>query len=196
MAAGLLMPLAAFGADQPPPAPTIPVATRLDNARTFHAKGDLARTALELEAAIAEIRTRLGRALADFLPAIPVGWQAEPPETQDMASAGGGMAVTRAYGREDNSLNATLVLDSPAVATAASQMAASAAPQPNIRRLKVGNDDALLRWDAATRSGDITLVLGSRVLLQIEGDNLGTSDVLIEAARTWNVAGIRKYLGL
>lgn len=172
------------------------VSARLDAAKAAYARGDVARSAAETEAALAELHARLGKSLAEFLPAPPTGWQAEAAETQAMGSAGGGIAVSRAYSRDESSLNAALVLDSPAVLSAAGQFATIADGQPNFKRLKIGAEDALLRWDPSVRTGEITLVLGNRVLLQIEGDSLGTSELLTEAARGWNVAGIRKYLGL
>ncbi|CAA7621045.1 conserved exported hypothetical protein [Candidatus Terasakiella magnetica] len=172
------------------------VSARLEAAKAAYAKGDVARSAAETEAALAELHARLGKALAEFLPAPPAGWQAEAAETQAMGSAGGGIAVSRAYSRDESSLNAALVLDSPAVLSAAGQFATIADGQPNFKHLKIGAEDAVLRWDPTVRTGEITLVLGNRVLLQIEGDSLGTSELLAEAARGWNVAGIRKYLGL
>lgn len=173
-----------------------PIPARIDAAKAAHARGDLARASVELEAVLAELHARLGKSLAEFLPAAPASWQAEAPEVQGLAGAGGGLAVNRAYSRDDATLNAALILDSPAVTAAAGQFAAAAADQPNTRRLKIGAEDAVLRWDAANRSGEIILVLAGRVLLQIEGDNLATSELLTDTAKGWNTPGLRKYLGL
>jgi hypothetical protein len=84
------------------------------------------------------------------------------------------------------------------VAAAAALFAnqAATAAQPNLKRIKVGAEDALLRWDAANHTGEVTMVLGNRVLLQIEGDNLAQGDALVDAAKGWNVAGIRKLVGV
>lgn len=175
-------------------ADTVPA--RLDAARAAYAKGDLARASSELEAAVAEMHGRLGKTLGEFMPAPLDSWRGEAVEVQGLASAGGGLAISRAYGRDESSLNATLILDNPAVFAAAEQFAATAPNQPNVKRVKIGAEDALMRWDSANRAGEITLVLGNRVLLQIEGDSLGSSDLLLEAARSWNVAGIRKLLSI
>lgn len=168
------------------------VAAHLDAARAAHAKGDLARAAMEAEAAVIELQGRLGRLFADFLPPVPTGWQADPAETQSLASSGGGIAVTRAYGLEETTLNASLILDSPAVAAAAAQFDGTL--QPNVSKIKVGGEDALLRWDAEGRNGEVLMMVGKRVLLQIEGDNIATPDLLSQAAKGWNLAGIRKAL--
>ncbi len=168
------------------------ISSRMDAARAAHAKGDLARAALELEAALAELHTRLGKQLGELLPPPPTGWQAEPAETQSLAGSGGGMAVSRAYGRDDGSVNAAVIFDSPAVSAAISQLAAF--PQPNARQVKVGAEDAVMRWDAQGRNGEVLMVLGTRILLQIQGDNLPNSEVLSDFAKGWNLAGIRKAL--
>jgi len=186
--------VAALAGDGPRSGDTVPA--RLDAARAAHARGDLARAAAELEAAIADLHARVGAALAECLPPPPSGWTAEPPETQGLFNAGGGLSVSRAYARDDASFNALLILDSPAVAAAAAQFQPSAALPTNVRRLHLGQDDVLLRWDSATRSGEITLVLGTRVLLQIEGDGIASGDQLVEVAKGWNLASIRKLVGV
>ena len=168
------------------------VSSRLDAARAAHARGDLARAALELDAALTELHARLGKQLGEFLPPPPTGWQADSAETQSLAGSGGGMAVMRAYGRDDSTINASVTIDSPAVSAAVSQLAA--APQPNSRQLKVGGEDAVMRWDAQGRNGEVLMVLGTRALLQIQGDNLPAGEVLSDMAKGWNLAGIRKVL--
>lgn len=171
-------------------ADTVPA--RMDNARAAHAKGDLARAALELEAAVDELHARLGKLLGDCFPPVPAGWQAEAVETQSLSGSGGGLSVSRAYLRDDNSINAALILDSPAVAAALAQFQAQ--PQPNAKKVKVGTEDAMLRWDPQERTGEVLMVLGGRILLQIEGDNLPNGDLLSEVAKGWNLPGIRKAL--
>jgi hypothetical protein len=192
----LAFPLAVLAAEAVRPA-IDSVPARLEAARAAHARGDLARAAIELEAAILDLHVRVGAALAECLPPSPSGWQAEAAETQGLLNAGGGLSVSRAYARDDASLNALLILDSPAVSAAAAQFQPSTTPPPaNLRHLRIGSEEALLRWDGATRSGEITIVLGSRVLLQIEGDGIASGDQLIEAAKGWNLAAIRKLVGV
>lgn len=188
--AALALCLAALWAFPAQAADTVPA--RLDAARAAHARGDLARAATELEAAVAELQGRLGKVLGEFLPPPPPGWQAEAVETQSLAGSGGGLAVTRAYGRDDSTLNISLIIDSPAVPAAVAQLAAS--PQPNARKVKVGTEDATLRWDPQGRNGEVLMVLGPRVLLQIEGDSLANSEILSDVAKGWNLGGIRKAL--
>lgn len=173
------------------------VQAQIDAARAAYQKNDLPRTAQALEAAMAEVLDRLGKALAETMPPATGGWQAEAPEIQGLGQVGGGVAVTRAYGKGESSLNVSLFLDSSAVADAAAQLANpdAAAGLNNTRRVKVGNEDAVLRFDAANASGEVTMVLGTRVLLSVEGDNIASGDILVEAAKGWNLARIRQIVG-
>jgi hypothetical protein len=187
---GVLLALPAFAADNVP--------AQIDAARSAYQKNDLPRTARALEAALHDIHDRLGRAFADTMPAAPAGWQAEPPEILGLGQVGGGLSVSRAYTKGESSLNASLFLDSPAVEAAAALIAnpAATAAQPNMKRIKVGNEDALLRYDGSNKAGEVTLVLGNRVLLEIQGDGLTNADLLAEIAKGWNVAKIRGLAGL
>ncbi len=172
------------------------IPTRIEAGRAAYARGDLARAAAELEAAILELHGRLGKALTEFMPPALAGWQAEAAESMPLSGSGGGLAVTRAYSKSESTMNASLILDSPAVSAAAGQFSANASTQSNIRRLKVGSEDALLRWDGGNRAGEITIVIGNRAVLQIEGDGLASGDLLVDAAKGWNVSAIRKLLGV
>jgi hypothetical protein len=171
---------------------------RMDAARQAYQRGEVARAALELQSALIELHERLGKGFAEMMPAPLAGWQAEPAEVQGLGEVGGGLSVTRAYLKSDSSMNASLILDSPAVAAAAALFTtpAAAAAQANLRPVKVGSENALLRYDAANKAGEITLVLNNRVLLHIEGDNLSSGDPLVEVAKGWNFAGIRKLAGV
>lgn len=174
------------------------VATRLDAARTAWQKGDLARSSLELQQALAEVQARLGGVLTKQLPAAPQGWDAGDVEVQSLAGAGGGLSVARGYQKGDAVMNASVLLDNPAVAAtqALFDNPALAAAQPQMKRIKLNNEDALLRWDTATRSGEVTLVLANRAMLQVEGSELTGQEQLLDLAKGWNVQGLRKTLAL
>lgn len=192
VAVGLTLPAfaaPAFAADDVP--------ARIDAARAAFQKGDLPRAARELDAALRQLHERLGHSLAETLPPPLIGWQADASEIQGLGQVGGGLSVTRAYSHNESSLNASLILDSPAVEAAAALLAnpAATAAQPNMKRVRIGAEDALMRYDNSTKSGEITLVLGSRVLLEIEGENLANGDVLMDVAKGWNVAKIRALSG-
>ncbi len=178
-----------------PAVAAVDVPTHIDAAKAAYLKGDVARAAHELEMALVDLQDRLGRGFSDFMPATPTGWDAEEAEIQGLGAVGGGLSITRAYTKGEASLNASIILDSPAV-EAAGALLGNPAAQTGLKRIKLGSEDALLRWDEAGKSGEITIVMGNRVLLQIEGDSLANGDVLIDLAKGFNVAGIRKLAGV
>ncbi|MBR9971678.1 hypothetical protein [Magnetospirillum sulfuroxidans] len=169
------------------------VPARLDNARAAYQKGDIARAAREIEAALTQLHDRLGKIFAETLPNLGGQWKAETVETESLGEIGGGLSVSRAFTRGDASLNVSLLLDSPEVASVQAMLSGNSA-QPNLKKVKVGGEDALLRFDAATGTGEITMVVGGRVVLEVQGDNINNTDPLLEAAAGWNVGKIKTLL--
>ena len=181
----LMIPAAGFAADDVP--------ARLDNARAAYQKGDIARAARDTEVALRQMQDRLGKMFAETLPAMGGRWKAEPVETDSLGEVGGGLSVSRAFTRDDSSLNVTLLLDSPEVASALAQLAATPG-QPNVKKIKAAGEDALLRFDAATGTGEVTMVVAGRAVLEIQGDNINNADALVEAANGWNISKIKTLL--
>lgn len=175
------------------------VAGEIDAARSAYGKGDQLHALTALQAATSLLNTHLAGQFSKLLPpAPPAGWEAAGTESQSLDSIGGGLTVTRGYVKGEATLNAALIVDNPAVSASVAmfQTAAQVASQPGWSRVKIGNDDALLRFDPASRSGEIMMVIGDRVLLQIEGTEIPGDDVLVETAKGWNTAGIRKLIGV
>jgi len=186
----IILPLIALASA---PVAAADVGGRIDAAKGFYQKGDLARAAHELETALSDIQDRLGRTLSALMPAPLPGWQADEAEYEGLeGSSGGGLSVTRAYSKDASSLNASIILDNPAVDAALEPQP----PQQSVKTVKIGAETAILRWDGASRSGDISLVLGKRLLLRIEGDDLANGDALIEAAKGFDQVAIRKAVGV
>jgi hypothetical protein len=185
-AASLLTAFAAWAADVP---------AQLDTAKAAWAKGDLSRAAREIESALAQTQQKLGRSLVETLPAPPAGWQAEAADVQGLAQAGGGLQVGRAYTKGEASLNASILVDN-ASAEDVKALFASVSGTGGTRRVKVGAEDALLRFDAANSDGEITMILGGRVVMEVQGDGIHGADILVETAKGWNIARIKALTGL
>lgn len=184
----------ALGAAQPALAEDVSV--QIDAARAALGKGDNLHALSFLQAAVASLNARLSDQFAKVVPGAPAGWEAAAIESQSLDTIGGGITLTRAYTKGDSTLNAALIIDNPAVSASAAmfQAAPQVAAQPGWSRLKLGGEDALLRFDAAARSGEIMMVIGGRVLLQVEGTEIASDDVLVDVAKGWNTGGIRKLI--
>lgn len=170
------------------------VVPRLDAAKAAYGKGDAVKAAKEAEAALRQIHDRLGKMFAETMPALGGKWKADPVEVESLGEIGGGLSVSRAFIRDDSSINVTLLLDSPEAAAISAQLAASPT-QPNVKKIKAAGEDALLRYDSSTGTGEVTLVVAGRAVLEVQGDNINAADPLVEAANGWNVARIKTLLG-
>lgn len=168
------------------------VSNSIDQAHAAYAKGDILRTFTALQAAEASVYGRLVEQLSKAMPPAPAGWDADAPESQPLDAIGGGLTVTRGYTKGDATLNASLVIDNPAVAAGGAVL--KQPPKPGWSRIRIGNDDGLERFDASAGSGEVIVLVAERVLLQIEGNDLPRDDALLDAARGWNIAAIRKVL--
>lgn len=169
------------------------VAAHLDAARAAQQKADLLVAAHETELALKLLHDKLGRLFAETLPAMGGRWKAEEVEIDSLGEVGGGLSITRAYTRDDSSLNISLLLDSPEVAATQAMLAAPPV-QPNLKKIKVGGEDALLRFDSGTGTGEITLVVAGRVQVEIQGDNISGPDPLVEAANGCNLSRLKALL--
>lgn len=178
------------------PAAAEDISVQIDAAKAAHARGDALKAMSLLQAAAAQIGTRLSEQLGRMTPPPLPGWETQPPEYQSLDMLGGGLTVTRAYVKGGATLNAALIVDNPAVGGVdAMFVAMRQGPQPGWSRVRVNGEDALLRFDAESRSGEILIVERGRMLLQIEGNEIADGEVLVEAAKGWNTGALKKLIG-
>lgn len=166
------------------------ISVRLDGARAAYQKADLIKAAREAESAAKLLQARLGKLFGDAFPDMPAPWKADDIEVQSLSDIGGGLSVSRGFIHDDSSLNASLLLDAPA----GDVLSAPVAGTPNTKIVKIGADDALVRFDPETKNGEISIGLDKRVVLEIQGDNIASEAVLLTAAGSWKIAKIRALL--
>lgn len=172
------------------------VSLQIESARQAYAKGDPLHSLSALQAATNTLNAKLSDQFGHMMPPPPTGWDAAAPESQSLDTVGGGLTVTRAYTHGNATLNASLIADNPAVGSTITlfQNANQIALQPGWSRVHIGADDAMLRYDNSVHAGEIMMVVGDRILLQIEGTDIASADVLVDAAKGWNVPAVRKLL--
>jgi hypothetical protein len=174
------------------------ISDKLDAARTAYGKSDSLRTLEALQSLEGTLTTKLVEQFAKTMPQPPSGWEASPPESQPLDAVGGGLTVTRAYQKGDAALNATLIVDNPSVANTVALIQSPGAPpagEVGWKGVKIGTDDAMVRFDPANREGEIMLAIQNRAALQIEGSEIASEQILTEAAQGWNLALLKKLLG-
>lgn len=181
------------------PASADDVTDNIDSGKQAYAKGDLSRAVQELQFAIAEIQKKQGGDYSKLMPKAPKGWTASEVETQGLAVMGGGISVARDYSQEggDGTMRAQILSDNPMVQVSAAMLGnpAMLAGQPNMKRVKVGGNDALLEWNKAERSGQVTLLLGGKVLLTVEGDEIDSADTMLALIGGFDLGAVRKLAG-
>ncbi|PKU26313.1 hypothetical protein CWS72_00185 [Telmatospirillum siberiense] len=180
------------------PARADDVAVQIEAARAAYGKGDPLHALAALQAATLQLNQNLVGQFGKLLPVAPRGWVSSAPELQALDGAGGGLEVTEAYSKGEATLNVSLIIDNPAVASSMAmvQEASRQSLRPGWSKVKLGTDDAVLRFDPQTRAGEVVMVIGDRALLQIEGNEITKDDVLLEAARGWNLGALRKLIGI
>ncbi|HEY1720317.1 MAG TPA: hypothetical protein VGG27_03660 [Magnetospirillaceae bacterium] len=171
---------------------------KIETARTAYSHGDGLHTLEALQAAQSAITTKLVEQFSHVLPPAPAGWQAADTDSQTLDTIGGGLTITRGYVKGESTLNASLLVDNPAVANILSLFqpgANLASGDGGWRSVTVAGEPALLRFNAANREGEIVLAVQGRAALQVEGGEIATDQVLIDAAGGWNLAQLKKLLG-
>lgn len=175
-----------------------PIAEGIQAAQQAYQKGELLKAGGALQKALDALHGRLADAFAPLMPAPPAGWQAYDAQADAMGIAGGGMTVMRGYEKGQASLNASIILDSEAVKAVSDILAnpAALAAQPGMSKVNVAGGQALLRWDPQDKSGEVMLVVGDQLLLQVVGNAMENPDILADMMRSWNIAAIRKQAGM
>lgn len=182
---------------------------RIDRAKQLYQQGKLLQAADELDAAIDAINSQLGRRYGQTLPPAPAGWVVDQPDPQRLALMGGGMAAIREYkpavppagatpSPQPSRMNARIVLDGTAV-QAMAPLFGPTLPQgtpQTVRKVKIGNEDAIVAYDPQIRAGEVSVLVGGRILVQVEGQNVQNADPMIATMRGWNLAELRKLAGL
>jgi len=188
---------------------------RIDAARQLHQQGKLLQSADELQAAIATIYSQLGRTYGATLPPAPPGWVVDQPDPQRLALMGAGMASIREYkplvppaqaqpqpgqqGPMPTRMNARIVLDGEAVGAMAPLIAPGPLPQgtpQTVRKVKLAGGDALVAYDPQMRAGEVSMLVGGRILLQVEGTGVPNADPMIATMQSWNIAELKKLAGV
>lgn len=190
------MPIAALTVLLATSAAADEVTEQLDLARQLYDEGDFSGAMTELEFAKQAIQARVGEQYLATLPEPLPGWTAEPAQQEaGMSFLGGGITVSRAYREEagSGSIDAQLIVDNPMIQGFAAMLGNPAilAADPSMKRVRVGRDNALLKFEQGDRSGEITLVLG-KAMIQLSGHDLSGPEPLESLLQAWDIATVKQ----
>jgi len=193
-----------------PPGQRSDAAQRMDAAKQMYQQGKLLQSADELQAAASAIYAQLGKTYGQTLPPAPQGWLVDQPDPQRQALMGGDMAAVRDYkpvvppaqaqpSQAPTRMNARIVLDGDAVRTMAPLIGPGPLPQgtpQTVRKIKIGANDALVAYDPQLRAGEVSMLVGGRILLQVEGVGVQNADPMIATMQSWNIPELKKLAGV
>lgn len=177
------------------------VTDQLDLGKQYYEEGDLGGAINELQFAIQDIRSQLTEQYRVAFPDAPAGWSfTESAEESNpaMAMLGGGSILVRHYTQDDGrgSFEATITADSPMIQGLATMLTNPAMVSGGAKRIRVGRDNALVKYDEGEDSGESTLFLGGRMMLQLQADGLGDGSLLEEMTQGWKVDQLKKIAGM
>lgn len=167
------------------------VLDQLKKAGDFYQAGHYGKAAEELRWALTVIETKQGEQLAKYLPAGPEGFTASSPETTNLP--GGGSQTSRTYTKGDSQLTLEMNLNSPLVQSMGMLFASPFfMNQPNSKPLQVKGERAVQEFQADGKEGKITLLLGGKLLITVEGEEIESPDAMAALANQLDIAALKK----
>ena len=152
----------------------------INEALQYYKDGQYTEAVSSLNFAEQLIQQKKSSGLESFLPAPLAGWKAEAPTSQAVSAAmmGGAISAEREYNKGDSNIHIQIMADSPMLQAAMMMLSNpmfAAADGGKLER--IGGQKAVLKFDAAEKSGNIQLVVVNRFLVNIEGDHIGAQDL-------------------
>lgn len=155
----------------------------------------------ELEFAINDMRKLMSGRIAETFPAAPEGWSTGTVESAGGGGAaamfgGGGSMLEREYRQESGNgrLTTKLMIDNPMVQAMSAMFSnpAMIAAQPNMERIRIGRDSALLKWEPERGKAEVSFLLDGRILVQVNGQGLASQAPAVELLEAWDLEALRE----
>ncbi len=128
----------------------------------------------ELQFAISQMQELLNKKYLTLLPEPPEGWEAEESQAQTMPAAilGGGTSLSRSYRRGDESVEITMMADSPLLASLSMMLSnpAMLSAGGNVRPYRYESYRGIM--EKQDNGAEISLLVANRVLVKLSGDNI------------------------
>jgi hypothetical protein len=157
------------------------VTDSVNEAMQFYKDGKYSEAASGLNYAAQLVQQKKGAAMESILPEPLSGWTAEAATSQAAGAAmfGGGVSVERRYARDSSTVNIQVVTDSPMLQSMMMMMANPMFATSDGGKLETINGQrAIVKMNTGDRSGQIQLVIASRFLVTIQGDEVSKDDMV------------------
>jgi hypothetical protein len=156
------------------------VTDAIDEAMQYYQDGKYSDAMTSLNYASQLIGQKKGGDLQSFLPQPLDGWEAEEATSQSMGAAmlGGGISAERQYNKGSSSVRIQIVTDSPMLQSMMMMFGNPMLAGADGGKLeKIAGEKAIVKYNAADKSGDIKLVIANRFLVTLDGNDASLEDL-------------------
>ncbi len=162
------------------------VTDAINEALQYYQDGKYSDAMTSLNYASQLIGQKKGGDLQSFLPQPLAGWEAEEATSQSMGAAmlGGGVSAERQYNKGSGSVRIQIVTDSPMLQSMMMMFGNPMLAGADGGKLeKIAGEKAIVKYNAADKSGDIKLVVANRFLVTLDGNDVSLEDLKAYAAK-------------
>jgi len=172
--------IAAFGLalTVPPSAGADEITDALEATREAYESGSIAEALQELSIAQALLQAQKTAGIISFLPEAPEGWtrEVDTDMAAGLAMMGGGTGAEASYTNGRDSVDLTVIADSPMIATFAGMM-----NNPALLMASGGKLEKIGAQRFSLMDGEYVTLVGNRILVQARGSDDATLRALLEA---------------
>ncbi|MDY0041184.1 MAG: hypothetical protein RBS57_12800 [Desulforhabdus sp.] len=173
---------------------------QIEEGLQLYEKGSYSEAVTTLNFAVGQIQQKQAAGLKNVFPEPLAGWQAEESKGEFAPAAfmGGGISASRRYyvENQDKSVNIEIVTDSPLLQSVMLFFTNPAffASQPDAKLVKIQGQKAIQKFTREDREGEISIVVGSRMLVSIKGQAMDNPDDLLAYANAIDYKALEKFL--
>ena len=156
------------------------VTDSVNEALQLYKDGKFSEAVNSLNYASQLIQQKKGASLEAVLPAALAGWTAEEATSQAAGASmfGGGVTAERRYTKDSSSVKVQIVTDSPVLQAVMMMMSNPMFATSDGGKMEtIGGQKAIVKMDAANKSGQIQIVVASRFLVTLEGEEVTKDDM-------------------
>ncbi|HHB76296.1 MAG TPA: hypothetical protein ENK84_07110 [Desulfobulbus sp.] len=171
------------------------VLATIEQAVKQYKAGDLAGAASNVDYAAQLIRQKKSEKMKALLPPPLAGWQAGEASAQAMGTAvfGGGVTVSRKYGKGSSTVEVEIVSDSPVLQSVMMMLnnpMFAGAGGGTLETIK--GQRAIVKYNKGNHSGDVNIVVAGRFMVTVKGQRVDRAD-LVAYAGAVDYQGLTKY---
>lgn len=175
------------------------VTDQLDAAKASYEAGELRAAAETLSAAVETIRAQITAGLLTLFPPPLEGWTADEAQSQSggLASMLTGTHLSRRYVREDGAeVSLSLMADSPMMPmlTMAISMPFMMQANEDLKTYSLKGERGMLEHTPGSQTYKVTLMVGSRLLVQGEGSGLADPGPVEQYLQALDLVAIQNAL--